>query len=158
MPEGVLREVTLALPMVPEMELEASKTAAAIAESIRMSPDTIDEIRLAVVEACINALEHSQASEVYATFQILGGGGCQQPGGRGERQGRLQAPRGGLQDPPPEPGGDEDRQLDRHLHPHRDHREDDRDRRQAGILLLDSDHRKDLPYHGPRAVRSHLSG
>lgn len=76
MPEGVLREVTLALPMVPEMELEASKTAAAIAESIRMSPDTIDEIRLAVVEACINALEHSQASEVYATFQILGEGGA----------------------------------------------------------------------------------
>jgi serine/threonine-protein kinase RsbW len=75
MPEGVLREVTLALPMVPEMELEASKTAAAIAESIRMSPDRIDEIRLAVVEACINALEHSQASEVYATFQILGEGG-----------------------------------------------------------------------------------
>ena len=29
----------LALPMVPEMELEASKTAAAIAESIRMSPE-----------------------------------------------------------------------------------------------------------------------
>ena len=75
MAEGVMREVTLALPMVPEMEIEASKTATAIAESIRMSPDRIDEIRLAVVEACINALEHSQASEVYATFQVLGEGG-----------------------------------------------------------------------------------
>lgn len=75
MPEGVLREVTLALPMVPEMELEASKTAAAIAESIRMSPDRIDEVRQAVIEACINALEHSQATEVYVTFQILGEGG-----------------------------------------------------------------------------------
>ena len=32
MAEGVLREVTLALPMVPEMEIEASKTATAIAE------------------------------------------------------------------------------------------------------------------------------
>ena len=74
MTEGVLREVTLALPMVPEMELEASKTATAIAESIRMSPDRIDEVRLAVVEACINALEHSQASdrEVFVTFQVLG--------------------------------------------------------------------------------------
>src|SRR3981081_1514180 len=38
MAEGVLREVTLALPMVPEMELEASKTAASTADSIRMSP------------------------------------------------------------------------------------------------------------------------
>lgn len=74
MPEGVLREVTLALPMVPEMEIEASKTATAIAESIRMSPDRIDEVRMAVVEACINALEHSHAAdrEVYVTFQILG--------------------------------------------------------------------------------------
>lgn len=74
MAEGVLREVTLALPMVPEMELEASKTAAAIAESIRMSPDRIDEVRLAVVEACINALEHSHATdqEVYVTFQVVG--------------------------------------------------------------------------------------
>jgi serine/threonine-protein kinase RsbW len=74
MAEGVLREVTLALPMVPEMELEASKTAAAIADSIRMSPDRIDEVRLAVVEACINALEHSRAADrkVFVTFQVLG--------------------------------------------------------------------------------------
>ena len=74
MPEDVLREVTLALPMVSEMEIEASKTAAAIAESIRMSPDRIDEVRMAVVEACINALEHSQAEdrEVFVTFQVVG--------------------------------------------------------------------------------------
>ncbi|HEX4495844.1 MAG TPA: ATP-binding protein [Thermoanaerobaculia bacterium] len=74
MAEGVLREVTLALPMVPEMEIEASKTAAAVAESMRMSPDRIDEVRHAVIEACINALEHSRAvdREVYVTFQIVG--------------------------------------------------------------------------------------
>jgi anti-sigma regulatory factor (Ser/Thr protein kinase) len=59
MAEAILREVTLALPMAPDMELEASKTAAAIAESIRMSPDRIDEVRQALIEACINALEHS---------------------------------------------------------------------------------------------------
>jgi len=70
--EGVLREVTLALPMAPEMELEASKTAAAIAESIRMNPDRIDEVRHAVIEACINALEYSHAPEVFVTFQVLG--------------------------------------------------------------------------------------
>jgi serine/threonine-protein kinase RsbW len=77
MAEGVLREVMLALPMVPEMEIEASKTAAAIAESMRMSPDRIDEVRHAVIEACINALEHSHAvdREVFVTFQIVGEAG-----------------------------------------------------------------------------------
>jgi len=60
--------------MVPEMEIEASKTATAIAEFMRMSPDRIDEVRMAVVEACINALEHSRAAdrEVYVTFEVLG--------------------------------------------------------------------------------------
>ncbi|HBL28991.1 MAG TPA: ATP-binding protein [Acidobacteria bacterium] len=73
--DTVMRKVTLALPMVPEMEIEASKTAMAIAESMRMSPDRIDEVRMAVVEACINALEHSHASakEVFVTFEVLGG-------------------------------------------------------------------------------------
>ena len=74
MSEVVLREEQLALPMVPEMEIEASRIATSIAESIRMSPDRIDEVRMAVVEACINALEHSRASdrEVFVTFQVLG--------------------------------------------------------------------------------------
>jgi serine/threonine-protein kinase RsbW len=69
-----MREVTLALPMVPEMEIEASKTATAIAEFIGMSPDRIDEVRMAVVEACINALEHSRAAdrEVFVTFEVIG--------------------------------------------------------------------------------------
>lgn len=73
--QAVLKEVTLALPMAPEMEIEASRTATAIAESIRMSPDRIDEVRMAVVEACINALEHSHADdgEVFVTFEVLGG-------------------------------------------------------------------------------------
>jgi serine/threonine-protein kinase RsbW len=72
--DAVMREVTLALPMVPEMEIEASKTATAIAEHIGMSPDRIDEVRMAVVEACINALEHSRAvdREVFVTFEVLG--------------------------------------------------------------------------------------
>ena len=74
MAEGVLMEAKLALPMAPEVEIEASRTATVIAESIRMSPDRIDEVRMAVVEACINALEHSHATdlEVYVTFQVVG--------------------------------------------------------------------------------------
>ena len=72
--DAVMREVTLALPMVPDMEIEASKTATAIAESMRMSPDRIDEVRMAVVEACINALEHSRSTdkEIFVTFEVLG--------------------------------------------------------------------------------------
>lgn len=72
--DAVLREVTLALPLIPDMEIEASKTATAIAESMEMSPDRIDEVRMAVVEACINAFEHSHSTdrEFYVTFEVLG--------------------------------------------------------------------------------------
>ena len=71
---AILREVTLTLPMVPDMEIEASRTATAMAESIAMSPDKIDEVRMAVVEACINAFEHSRSPDrnVYVTFEVLG--------------------------------------------------------------------------------------
>jgi serine/threonine-protein kinase RsbW len=72
--EAVMKLVELALPMVPEMEIEASKTATSMAESMQMSPDRIDEVRMAVVEACINALEHSRSSdrEVFVKFEVLG--------------------------------------------------------------------------------------
>jgi len=71
---AVLREVTLTLPMLPDMEIAASKTATAMAEYMSMSPDRIDEVRMAVVEACINAIEHSSAPDrkVHLTFSILG--------------------------------------------------------------------------------------
>ncbi|HEX2254292.1 MAG TPA: ATP-binding protein [Thermoanaerobaculia bacterium] len=56
------------------MEIAASKTATAMAELMTMSPDKIDEVRMAVVEACINAIEHSRAHDrkVYLTFEVLG--------------------------------------------------------------------------------------
>lgn len=70
----VLREVTLTLPMLPDMEIAASKTATAMAEFMHMSSDRIDEVRMAVVEACINSFEHSRAEDrkVYITFTVLG--------------------------------------------------------------------------------------
>ena len=55
---AILREVTLTLPMVPDMEIEASRTATAMAESIAMSADKIDEVRMAVVEACYESSAH----------------------------------------------------------------------------------------------------
>ena len=74
MDQAALREVTLTLPMLPDMEIAASKTATAMAEYMSMSPDRIDEVRMAVVEACINAIEHSGAPDrkVHIKFSILG--------------------------------------------------------------------------------------
>jgi len=71
---AVIREVTLTLPMLPDMEIAASKTATALAEFMEMSSDKIDEVRMAVVEACINSFEHSRAEDrkVEIHFAILG--------------------------------------------------------------------------------------
>ncbi len=71
---AVLREVVLTLPMEPDIEIEASRTATAVAESMEMGADKIDEIRMAVVEACINAFEHSHSDEgqVHLIFEVIG--------------------------------------------------------------------------------------
>ncbi len=71
-----MQEVMLELPVLKDLELEltAGKTAGAMGEQIRMSPDKIDEMRMAVVEACINAFEYSRADDnrVRVAFKILG--------------------------------------------------------------------------------------
>ncbi len=71
---ALLREVTLTLPMVADMEITASKTATAMAEHMGLGADQVDEVRMAVVEACINSFEHSHAedSRVYLSFAITG--------------------------------------------------------------------------------------
>ncbi len=71
---AVLKEVTVTLRMAPEMELEACEKASAVAESMSMSPDKIDEVKMAVIEACLNACEHSKAErrEIEMVFSILG--------------------------------------------------------------------------------------
>lgn len=73
----VLREVQLTLPMVADMEIAASETAAAVARDLGFSEDKIDEVRLAVVEVCINAFEHSAAEDrkIYLTLSVLGENG-----------------------------------------------------------------------------------
>jgi len=69
-----IREVTLILPMAPDMEIVASQAASALAGFVGMSADRVDEVRMAVVEACINAFEHSHAVErkVDITFRLFG--------------------------------------------------------------------------------------
>ncbi|MEL7058916.1 MAG: ATP-binding protein [Acidobacteriota bacterium] len=69
-----MQPVTLTLPMITDMELTASHTAGALGRQIGMASDQIDEIKQAVVEACINAFEHSGAirREVVVQLDVLG--------------------------------------------------------------------------------------
>jgi serine/threonine-protein kinase RsbW len=69
-----LREVKLMLPMAPDMELLASQLAASIASWMDMSAERVGEVEMAVVEACINAFEHSRSAErrVDITFRVWG--------------------------------------------------------------------------------------
>ena len=71
---AVLREVMVTLRMAPEMEIEACEKASAVAKSMSMSPDKIDEVKMAVIEACLNATEHSKAPrrEIEMVFAVLG--------------------------------------------------------------------------------------
>ncbi len=49
----------LTIPIAPEMEITATAQVAALGEWMEMGRDKIDEVKMAVVEACINAFEHS---------------------------------------------------------------------------------------------------
>ena len=59
MPSFERREVHLTLPVARDMEIAATAQVGVLGEILRMERDRIDEVKLAVVEACINAFEHS---------------------------------------------------------------------------------------------------
>ena len=66
------REVDLVIPMIPDMELTATKTAEAVCEFAKLDPQKIDEVKMALIEACINAFEHSDSEDrrVNIAFEI----------------------------------------------------------------------------------------
>jgi serine/threonine-protein kinase RsbW len=70
-------EVSLTIPVAPEMEIVATAQADALGEYMDMSRDKIDEVKLALVEACINAFEHAHTedNQVHITFRVGGRGG-----------------------------------------------------------------------------------
>ena len=74
------REISLTIPVAPEMEIVATAQVAALGEYIGMGRDKIDEVKLALVEACINAFEHSgtRDEQLHLTFRI----GHKEDGGR----------------------------------------------------------------------------
>jgi serine/threonine-protein kinase RsbW len=73
------REVSMTIPVAPEMEIVATAQAAALGEYLAMTRDKIDEVKLALVEACINAFEHADCrdEQLHLTFRL-----GQEPKGR----------------------------------------------------------------------------
>jgi len=67
-------EVTLTIPMRPDMELKVTHIASSVAEAMRLDKDKIDEIKLALIEACLNAIEHSKSKDkkVHIKFKMTG--------------------------------------------------------------------------------------
>ena len=63
MADQVKHEVTLNIPIQPNMELVAAHTASIIAEIMDFDETHIDEIQLAIIETCINAFEHSNSKD-----------------------------------------------------------------------------------------------
>ena len=63
--------VELKLPILKDMELVATQTAEIVAKHMDLSEEKTGEISMALIEACINAFEHSESkSEVYIDFLI----------------------------------------------------------------------------------------
>ena len=74
MAEDVKHEVTLIIPMFPDMELAATRIASGLAQLMSFEDNDIDEIKLALIEACLNAFEHSESQDkkVYIKFIMKG--------------------------------------------------------------------------------------
>ena len=63
--------VELTIPVLPDMELLATQTSAAVAKHMRLDEEKTAEINMALSEACINAFEHSGSnSDIEIHFKI----------------------------------------------------------------------------------------
>jgi class 3 adenylate cyclase/PAS domain-containing protein len=54
--------IGLTLPMIPDMELIATQAAAAVGAFAGLAQEKIEEVKVALIESCINAFEHSQTA------------------------------------------------------------------------------------------------
>ena len=75
MPTEPYKEIHLTIPMVPDMELAACRTAEAVAEVMELDEDKAAEVSMALIEACLNSFEHSHSEDntVYITFRLKDG-------------------------------------------------------------------------------------
>jgi len=63
--------IELKLPVIPDMELIATHTAELIGNHMGLTEDQSSEISMALIEACINAFEHSlSTNNVFIHFII----------------------------------------------------------------------------------------
>ncbi len=76
---GVLGETRRSFRLAPEMELKVRACACEMAESICMSTDKVEEVGMAVVEACINAVEHSGAADGKLDLELVVLGSAETP-------------------------------------------------------------------------------
>ncbi len=65
-------EFVFVLPMGSDSELLAANTAEQIARRAQFTPEAINQIKTAIVEACINASEHSLSPDrkIYQRFRV----------------------------------------------------------------------------------------
>lgn len=64
--------VDLSIPVIPDMELAATKTAEVVAKHMELDQEATAEISMALIEACLNAFEHSKSDgeNVFIHFVI----------------------------------------------------------------------------------------
>ena len=69
----IAKRVILTIPMYPDMELAAAKTASVLAELMDFGEGEVEEIQLAIIETCINAFEHSKSDdqEIHIEFLLM---------------------------------------------------------------------------------------
>jgi serine/threonine-protein kinase RsbW len=70
MEKNIPAEIELVIPIMPSMELAASKTAQAVADYLDLDEEKTAEVTMALIEACINAFEHGKGEDnnVYIRF------------------------------------------------------------------------------------------
>ena len=56
-------KVELTIPIIPDMELAATQTAEVVAKHMNLDEEKRAEIGMALIEACINAFEHSKTEK-----------------------------------------------------------------------------------------------
>jgi serine/threonine-protein kinase RsbW len=71
-PAGDANDFLMVVPMGEDNELIAAHTAEQIAKRLTFKPEAINQIKTAVVEACINASEHSFSPDrkIYQRFRV----------------------------------------------------------------------------------------
>ena len=64
--------VDLTIPMLPNMELTATTVAESLGVFMGLGVDKIEEVKIALIEGCINAFEHSKSDDgrIDISFQI----------------------------------------------------------------------------------------